>query len=44
VSSNKKKTLSFSLFSLKNLSNVYEKFHEIPWNSMKFHEIFHGIP
>jgi hypothetical protein len=28
-------------YNEKNPSNVYEKFHGIPWNSMEFHEI-HG--
>jgi hypothetical protein len=29
-------------YNEKNPSNVYEKFHGIPWNSMEFHGIFHG--
>jgi hypothetical protein len=33
--------ISWKKFHEKNPSNVYETFHEIPWNSMKF---FYGIP
>jgi hypothetical protein len=35
----------FIKFHEKNPSNVYGKFHEIPWNSMKLISMeFHGIP
>jgi hypothetical protein len=31
------------IFMKKNPSNVYEQFHEIPWNSTKFSMEFHKI-
>jgi hypothetical protein len=31
-------------YNEKNPSNVYEKFHGIPWNSMEFHGIQWNFP